>query len=260
MALVEIARLFVRLSTGERRTLLASVGRYSLGGTLTDEEVVRRLVGWASRAPDDFLCAVQHEPRLLALLAPAPGHGAAARSRALFLLAHALGRPLPPSEYVLVEDSLLALLDRARQLLGARVPLSGSARHKGRVGDGLERLLVGDKVHGRLPDHAQCEIKSVPVRGGRVLERVKLAQLGADREPLGPLTKCRRILFVFVERRGDDHFVRGHRLHDFVDDAGARLLAERWVVETAAGSPARPRRGLYLVPRWFARSGIWPIR
>ncbi len=248
-------RLFARLSPGERRALLAGAGRYPLGGPVLDEEVAQRLQNWVRQSPDDFLCAVQHEPPTLALLAPS---GAPGRSSALLLLARTLRRPIPASEYVLVEDTLVALLRRAEQIAGARIPLSGSARHKGRVGDGVERLLVGDKVSGRLPDHAEAEIKTVPVRGGRILERVKLAQLGADREPLGPLAKCRRILFVFVERRGVDHFVRGHHLHEFDFAAWPRLLHERWVVETAAGSPSRPRRGLYLVPKWFARARIWP--
>lgn len=182
--------------------------------------------------------------------APYPG-----RAEALLAIARALGRPLPPDEYVLPEDTLEWLLERARQIRGRKVPLSGAPGHKGRVGDGVERLLVGAKVRGMAADHPAAEIKSVPVAGDGVVERVKLGVLSPRSNPLA---KCDRILFVFVEPRGDDFFVAGHHAHQFDHDTWAAMWRDGWIVETAAGSPERPARGLYLIPRWFRAQRIWP--
>lgn len=209
---------------------------------------------------DRFLVAIQHDHAALARLwrergrpgAPYPG-----RSEALLAVARALGRPLPPSEYVLPEHTLEWLVERAHKLRGRKVPLRGAAGHKGRVGDGVERLLVGGKVPGRAADHPAAEIKSVPVAGETVVERVKLGVLSPRSNPLD---KCERILFVFVEARGDDFFVAGHHVHAFDYETWAAMWRDGWIVETAAGSPERPARGLYLVPRWFRARGIWPPR
>jgi hypothetical protein len=119
----------------------------------------------------------------------------------------------------------------------------------------VERLLVGHKRAGQGSDHPAAEIKSVPVRGHRILERVKLGVVHATHDPLA---KCARVLFVFVERRGRDHFVRGHQLVEFDHARWAAMWRERFLVETAAGSPARPARGLYLVPKWFYKERLWP--
>ncbi len=208
---------------------------------------------------DRFLVAVQHDHAALARLwreqaqgsgAPYPG-----RAEALLAVARALGRPLPASEYVLPEHTLGWLLERAGKLRGRKVPLRGAAGHKGRVGDGVERLLVGGKVPGMAADHPAAEIKSVPVAGDTVVERVKLGVLSPRSNPLA---KCDRILFVFVEQRGDDFFVAGHHAHDFSFDTWSAMWRDGWIVETAAGSPERPARGLYLVPRWFRTQRIWP--
>jgi hypothetical protein len=123
------------------------------------------------------------------------------------------------------------------------------------VGDGVERLLVGKRARGRAADHAAAEIKSVPVSGDRVIERVKLGMVSARSNPLD---KCGRVLFVFVERRGRDHFVRGHRLWDFTQGDFDALWRDGWLVETAAGTTEQRRKGLYLVPRWFRTRGLWP--
>ncbi|MCU1278126.1 MAG: hypothetical protein JWM53_1672, partial [bacterium] len=145
---------------------------------------------------DRFLVAVQHDHSALAAwwrehsAATFPG-----RAEALLALARTLGRPLPPSEYVLPEHTLEWLLERAAKLRGRKVPLRGAAGHKGRVGDGVERLLVGGKVAGMAADHPAAEIKSVPVAGDGVVERVKLGVLSPRSNPLD---KCDRILFVFV--------------------------------------------------------------
>ena len=205
---------------------------------------------------DRFLVAVQHDHAALARLwrerstAPYPG-----RAEALLALARALGRPLPPSEYVLPEHTIEWLLERAARLRGRTVPLRGAAGHKGRVGDGVERLLVGAKVPGMAADHPAAEIKSVPVAGDTVVERVKLGVLSPRSNPLA---KCDRILFVFVEERGTDFFVAGHHAREFSYDAWTQMWRDGWIVETAAGSPERPARGLYLVPRWFRAQRIWP--
>jgi hypothetical protein len=110
-------------------------------------------------------------------------------------------------------------------------------------------------VIGKLADHAAAEIKSVPVSGDRVIERVKLGVLSATSDPLA---KCDRVLFVFVEQRGDDHFVRGHQLVDLDRNRFAAMWRDGFLVETAAGSPRFPARGLYLTPKWFRSEGLWP--
>jgi hypothetical protein len=183
---------------------------------------------------------------------PYPG-----RSEALLAIARSLGRPLPDEEYVLPEHTLAWLLERARKIQGRKVPLRGAAGHKGRVGDGVERLLVGAIVRGAGSDHPAAEIKSVPVAGEHVVERVKLGVLSPRSNPLD---KCDRILFVFVEERGRDHFIAGHHVRDFDYETWTAMWRDGWIVETAAGSPKNPARGLYLVPRWFRARGIWPPR
>jgi hypothetical protein len=207
---------------------------------------------------DAWIALLREDPSALAAAwrarssAPFPGRG-----EALVAIARALGRRLPPAEYVLPEHTLAWLLERAGKLHGRKVPLRGAAGHKGRVGDGVERLLVGAKVPGMAADHPAAEIKSVPVAGELVLERVKLGVLSPRSNPLD---KCDTILFVFVEQRGADFFVAGHHAASFDHETWARMWQEHWIVETAAGSPDRPARGLYLVPRWFRAQGIWPPR
>jgi hypothetical protein len=209
-------------------------------------------------AADAWLERLRDDPTALAQAwkarstAPFPGRG-----EALVAVARALGRRLPADEYVLPEHTLPWLLERARNLQGKKVPLRGAAGHKGRVGDGIERLLVGNKVTGMAADHPAAEIKSVPVAGELVVERVKLGVLSPRSNPLD---KCDRILFVFVEQRGQDFFVAGHHVEAFEHATWARMWQEHWIVETAAGSIERPARGLYLVPRWFRAQGIWPPR
>src|SRR5205085_1953863 len=134
------------------------------------------------------------------------------RSEAVLAIARALGVRLPEDEYALPEDDLSFLIDRVRAARGSRLRVRGARGHKGRVGDAVERLLVGGRVPGKTADHPAAEIKSVPVSGDRVLERVKL---GVISPTSNPLDKCARVLFVFVEQRGDDHFVRGHSLREF---------------------------------------------
>lgn len=205
---------------------------------------------------DRFLVSIQHDHSALAAWwrehrkTPFPG-----RSEALLAIARQLGRPLPPSEYVLPEHTIEWLLERAHKIRGRKVPLRGAAGHKGRVGDGVERLLVGAKVPGMAADHPAAEIKSVPVRGDQVIERVKLGVVSAGSNPLH---KCARVLFVFVEERGADHFVRGHALKEFEDGAFTSMWRAGFLVETAAGSPRHRARGLYLVPKWFRHEGLWP--
>jgi hypothetical protein len=207
---------------------------------------------------DALLLAIRQDHAALAerwkQLSPEPFPG---RSEALLQIARALHRPLPSQEYVLPEHTLEWLLERARKIQGRKVPLRGAAGHKGRVGDGVERLLVGAILRGKGSDHPAAEIKSAPVEGETVIERVKLGVLSPRSNPLD---KCDRILFVFVEQRGQDHFIAGHHAHDFDHQTWAQMWQDGWIVETAAGSPQNPARGLYLVPRWFRVRGIWPPR
>ncbi len=239
---------------GERRALLALHGRYAIGAPA--EKVAADFEDFLAREPDRFLAALQHNSGLLDraffLLHRKRFPG---RAEALLAVARALGRPLPATEYEFPEDALEALLARARHLLGARVPVRGARRHKGRVGDGVERLLTGGKVRGRAADHPAAEIKSVPVRGDQVIERVKLGVLSPRSNPL---EKCDRILFVFVEQRGDDHFVRGHSATEFDRARWQAMWRDGFLVETAAGSPRHPARGLYLTPKWFRAERMWP--
>ena len=211
---------------------------------MTDDEADRFLV--AVRQDHAALAAWWREQRKTAY----PG-----RSEAFLAIARSLGRPLPAAEYVLPEHTIEWLLERAHKIRGRKVPLRGAAGHKGRVGDGVERLLVGAKVPGMAADHPAAEIKSVPVAGDGVVERVKLGVLSPRSNPLA---KCDRILFVFVEQRGDDFFIAGHHAHDFTYEAWTHMWRDGWIVETAAGSPERPARGLYLIPRWFRAQRIWP--
>jgi hypothetical protein len=247
-------------SDGERRRLLAERGRYAIGAR--EPEVAATLEQLITTDPAAFVTSLAHADadlaRLWPLVAPAqhvargryPGRG-----EALLALSRALGVPLPKSEYALPEAGLEALLARARAARGRRLPVKGARGHKGRVGDAVERLLVGGKVLGKVSDHPDAEIKSVPVRGDQVIERVKLGVVSATSNPL---EKCARVLFVFVEQRGEDHFVRGHRLREFEPAQFRAMWRDGWLVETAAGSPRFPARGLYLVPRWFRREGLWP--
>jgi hypothetical protein len=241
-------------SDGECRALLAARGLLPLAATASEARA--RLEGLIARDPDAFLAQVQHDARALASLWQfVAGSRWPGRAEALLRVARALGRPLPPSEYLLPEEQLEALLERVRGVRGRRIPLRGAAGHKGRVGDAVERLLLGARRHGKGSDHPAAEIKSVPVRGDQVVERVKLGVLSPRSNPLD---KCDRILFVFVEQRGADHFVAGHHIAEFDFPRWEAMWRDGWIVETAAGSPERPARGLYLTPRWFRAQGIWP--
>jgi hypothetical protein len=248
------------LDLDEKRWLLAGRGR--LGGAVEAAAVEARFARFVDAEALVVLAA--EEPRLLAraFAVVRPGARWPGRAEALLAVARALGRRLPESEYALPEDSLEALVARARALVGRRLPLRGAPGHKGRAGDAVERLLLGRANReagrgGRGRDHPAAEVKSVPVRGDRVLERVKL---GVVSPTSNPLAKCDRVLFVFVEERGDDRFVRGIGVAEF-DDARWRAMWERGdVVETAAGQSGGGARGLYLVPRWFREAGLWPAR
>jgi len=130
------------------------------------------------------------------------------------------------------------------------------------VGDGVERLLLGARPKHQGADHPAAEIKSVPVLGPRIVERVKL---GVVHEHHNPLDKCDRILFIFVEQRGRDHFVRGHAVEEFDWERWERIWAvgrkderPQQLIETAAGSSRRPARGLYLTPHFFYDHALWP--
>jgi hypothetical protein len=241
-----LAALIAALSDGERRCLLAEHGRYRVGAGAGEVEAALDALGAQA-----LIAALQHNSLTLARAWRVAGGGRAwpGRSEALLAVARALGTRLPESEYRLPEDALEALLERA---------VRGARRHKGRVGDGVERLLIGGRAPGRGADHAAAEIKSVPVRGDQVIERVKLGVVSARSNPLA---KCARVLFVFVEQRGadgGDHFVRGHRLCEFDHARFQAMWRDGFLVETAAGSPRRPARGLYLTPRWFRTEGLWP--
>ena len=155
-----------------------------------------------------------------------------------------------------VGDTLSDLLARAARIDGTRVPTRGPLTHKGRIGDGVERLLLGRRVGAsQAADHPAAEIKSVPVLGERVVERCKLGLVSARSNPL---IKCARMLFMFVEHRGQDTFVAGHAVLE--TSPAAWLL--RWraghLVETAAGVSGEDTRALYLTPRFFYETGLWP--
>ena len=157
---------------------------------------------------------------------------------------------------IALDDSLATLLARAEHIAGMRVPTRGPVTHKGRVGDGVERLLLGRRIGGsKESDHPAAEVKSVPVEGERVIERVKLGVLS---DQSNPLPKCDRVLFVFVERRGLDHFVAGHAVVEFARARWLALWRSGHLVETAAGVSGDDTRGLYLTPRFFSDERIWP--
>jgi hypothetical protein len=239
----------------ERRRLLAEHGRYVIGAPPGAVETAFRR--FLDDHPDTLLTHLRHHASDLARACATLGGTFPGRAEALLAVARALGRPLPAAEYQLPEDALESLLERARAARGRRVPVRGKSGHKGRVGDGVERLLLGGQraAVGRTRDHAAAEIKSVPVHGDRVIERVKLGVVSARSNPL---EKCDRVLFVFVERRGEDHFVRGYHLHDFDPTSFDTLWRDGLLVETAAGSPRHKTRGLYLVPKFFRSRGLWP--
>jgi hypothetical protein len=251
---VTLGPLLRSLPLDEQRCLLARRGRLRPGcdaGVVADA-----LERWASEAPSALLALLAEEPGLLALSHRALGHGPwPGRAEALLDVARACGLPLPAGEYEAPEDRLENLLSRAQALVGSRLSPAGAPGHKGRVGDEVERLLLGRKIPGRREDHPAAEVKSVPVLGDRVLERVKL---GVVSERSNPLDKCGRVLFIFVEERGQDPFVRGTALAEFDAVRWQGLWRDGWLVETAAGHSGEGRRGLYLVPRWFRHAGLWP--
>jgi hypothetical protein len=155
-------------------------------------------------------------------------------------------------------EALSWLLERARAAHGRRVPVRGPTTHKGRVGDGVERLVLGRRVGGgKAADHPAAEVKSVPVLGERIVERVKLGVVSARSNPL---KKCGRLLFVFVEWRGEDCFVVGHACVEVEPARWLALWRAGHLVETAAGVSGEETRGLYLTPRFFYDEGIWPER
>ncbi len=251
---MKLERLVAAFSDEERRRLLATDGAYPLDAPpgLVTALLTSRIAG----APDRFVEALRHHASDLLRVWRVIAEGAyPGRSEALRAAAHALGQPVPDAEYALPEHALEALLERARAARGRRIPVKGARRHKGRVGDGVERLMTGAKVPGMASDHPAAEIKSVPVRGDQVIERVKLGVVSARSNPVD---KCARILFVFVEQRGADHFVRGHHLREFEPENWEAMWRDGHLVETAAGSPRFPARGLYLTPKWFRSHGVWP--
>jgi len=241
-----VSRIAAAFATDDARRLLASRGRLAAGS----------LAAMIDGERDWFVGHLaEHHADLARAFAAVETRRFPGRAEALLTVARALGCRLPESEYQLPEATLSDLLQRARALVGARIPTSGAAGHKGRVGDGVERLLMGGRMAGKHSDHPEAEIKSVPVLGGDVLERVKLGVVSARSNPL---EKCRRVLFVFVEQRGDDHFIRGLGLREFDDAAWRAMWRDGWLVETAAGTTRQRARGLYLVPRWFRAAGLWP--
>jgi hypothetical protein len=254
---VRASALIAALDDATRRAWLAARGAYRPGSSAADVEagLATLFVG----DPSAILCALQHDTAALAQLfrALAPSRRWPGRAEALLACARAVGAPLPASEYQLPEDALESLVARVRRAHGRRLQVRANGRHKGRVGDAVERLLCGRTLRGssRAADHPAAEIKSVPVAGDRVVERVKLGVVSARSDPLA---KCDRVLFVFVERRGADHFVRGHSVVEFDRERWRALWEQGFLVETAAGSPRHPARGLYLTPRWFRRQRLWP--
>jgi hypothetical protein len=250
---VAIVTLFGALPDAMKRRLLAEHGRLLLHAT--SEETAQRLVEVLDRAsllrhlagrPDDL----RQVHTIVSQGGRWPG-----RAEALISVACAIGAPVPAAEYGLPERDLEALLMKIRALHGERLVIRGEAGHKGRVGDAVERRLLGGKVVGKGADHPAAEVKSVPVRGDAVIERVKL---GVVSERSNPLDKCARVLFVFVEQRGDEHFIRGHAMCEFDRTRWQAMWRDGHLVETAAGSPEHPARGLYLTPRWFRAERLWP--
>ncbi len=202
------------------------------------------------------IAALQQNPTLLWLAwRELVGERWPGRGEALIRVSRLLGLRIPAREYILPEETLEWLLDRARQIHGLRVPVRGEPGHKGRVGDAVEKLLLGARVHGDRADHPAAEIKSVPVLGDKIVERVKL---GVVNERHNPLDKCSRILFVFVEQRGRDFFVRHHHVEEFDWERWDRMWLRHHLIETAAGSGKKPMRGLYLTPHFFYDHKIWP--
>jgi hypothetical protein len=249
---VELAQLIAAFGDGEARVLLALRGAYPIGCGDPRALLARLIESDRARFVADLAQDHGALASLWRVINPAPYPG---RSEALLAVARALGVPLPESEYALPEHKLEALLERARAARGRRLRTRGARGHKGRVGDAVERLLVGGRVHGKEADHPAAEIKSVPVSGDRVVERVKL---GVVSKTSNPLDKCGRLLFVFVEQRGDDHFVRGHAYREMEQPEWQAMWRDGYLVETAAGSPRFPARGLYLTPKWFRARGLWP--
>ena len=107
------------------------------------------------------LFALQQNPTLLwqawcALIGGRwPGRG-----EALVQVSRQLGQRIPEREYVLAEDTSEWLLERARKIGGARVPVRGEAGHKGRVGDAVEKLLLGARPARPGSDHPAAEIRA----------------------------------------------------------------------------------------------------
>src|SRR5438094_8536575 len=135
-----LAALIGALTDGDRRCILAERGRYAIGTGAGEIEAAVSALGCGA-----LIAAAQYNSAMLARMWRAVGGGRAwpGRSEALLAVARALHTRVPESEYRLPEDALEALLERARRNLGRRVPVRGARRHKGRVGDGVERLLVG---------------------------------------------------------------------------------------------------------------------
>ena len=148
------------------------------------------------------------------------------------------------------------LLARVQSCHGRRVPVVGPTTHKGRIGEGVERLILGERAGSRhAADHPAAELKSVPVVGERVIERCKLGLISPRAHPL---EKCAKTLFVFVEARGEDAFVMGHAYVEFAQERWLELWRMGLLVETAAGVSGDETRGLYLVPKFFSSHGLWP--
>lgn len=255
---MELAQLIAAFGDGEARVLLALRGAYPLGCRDPHALLAELVAKDRARFLEDLAQDHGALARLWSVLRQAQHERFPGRSEALLAVARTLGVPLPESEYALPEHRLESLLERARAARGRRLRTRGARGHKGRVGDAVERLLVGGRVHGKEADHPAAEIKSVPVSGDRVVERVKL---GVVSKTSNPLDKCGRLLFVFVEQRGpgdNDHFVRGHAYVEMEQPEWQAMWRDGYLVETAAGSPRFPARGLYLTPKWFRARGLWP--
>jgi hypothetical protein len=246
--------LLIAHTPGERRCELALFGAYR--DELGDDDVLTRLETLVTARREEWLLRLSPRQLTIGFAAlrdtPYPG-----RAEALRAIAHALDTRVPASEYELPESTLAGLLERIAALRGQKIPLSGPATHKGRIGDGLELLLLGARVVGKRSDHPAAEVKTVPVRGDRVLERVKLGVVSGTSNPTD---KCDRILFVFVEQRGDDYFIAGHETAEFDHDRWRAMWESGALVETSAGTVKSRARGLYLVPKWFRAARLWPSR